>query len=225
MSRSLQVLALAGLCAFSLPAAAETQISAFGGVNTNFSSDAKLRNAPGVPDETRNLEWDGGSFELPPYWGVRATYWLSSAQTSGWGFALEYSHTKAIANLNFATDPTYTRLEFTDGNNLVLLEALYRFQPWMNGKVVPYVGAGIGVAIPHTEVTLRATGDKTFEYQCCSLAAQIQAGLEYKLNEKWSMFVEGKLSYSHIDASLNGGGSFETDLWTPQLALGLSYRF
>ena len=57
------------------------------------------------------------------------------------------------------------------------------------------------------------------------MAAQVLAGLEYKLNEKWSLFTEARLSYSQIDADLAGGGSLETDLWSPQLAIGLSYRF
>jgi lipid A oxidase len=51
------------------------------------------------------------------------------------------------------------------------------------------------------------------------------AGLEYKLTESWSVFGEAKLSYSQISADLNGGGSLETDLWSPAIAVGLTYRF
>jgi lipid A oxidase len=211
---------VAGACFCSLPALAETQISVYGGANWNFGSTVTL-STPAVHDE-RSVDWDGGSFEMPPYWGVRGTYWLSKA--SNWGFAIDYTHQKALADINFHSDPTYNRLEFTDGNNLVILEALYRFSPMMNGTLVPYVGAGAGVTIPHVEVTLDA-GSKTFEYQCCGFAAQILAGLEYKLNENWSLFTEAKLSYSHIDADLKGGGSLETDLWSPAVAVGLTYRF
>jgi lipid A oxidase len=74
------------------------------------------------------------------------------------------------------------------------------------------------------EVTLD-TGSKTFDYQLAGPAARILAGLEYKLTESWSLFTEARLSYSHISADLNGGGSFETDLWSPELAVGLTYRF
>ena len=223
MSRSLRAVALAvaGVCVCSLPAGAETQISVFGGANWNFKSDVTLSNSA-IGNDDRSIGWDGGGFETPPYWGVRGTYWLS--KNSPWGFALEYTHQKAIADLDFSTDPKYSHLEFTDGNNLVLIEALYRFSPMMNGTLVPYFGAGIGVTVPHVEVTLK-TGDRTFEYQCCGLAAQIMAGLEYKLTETWSLFTEAKLSYSHIDADLNGGGTLETDLWSPALAIGLTYRF
>ncbi|HEX5999024.1 MAG TPA: outer membrane beta-barrel protein [Hyphomicrobiaceae bacterium] len=227
MSRSLQAVALAvtGLCMATLPAAAEPQLSAFGGANWNLSSDAKLSNAPsggGVISDDRSIDWDGASGEMPPYWGVRGTYWLNPG--SSWGFALDYVHMKAIADIDFANDPTYGHLEFTDGDNLLIFNAMYRFNPLMRGTLVPYVGAGIGVSIPHVEVSVKG-GNKTFEYQLTGVAAQVLAGLEYKLNEKWSLFTEARFSYSHIDADLNGGGSFETDLWSPQLAVGISYRF
>jgi lipid A oxidase len=214
---------VAGACFCSLPALAETQISVYGGANWNFGSDIKV-NSPFVPGghDERSVDWDGGAFDMPPYWGVRATYWLS--KTSNWGFAIDYTHQKALADINFAADPVYNRLEFTDGNNLVILEALYRFSPMMNGTLVPYVGAGVGVTIPHVEVTLDA-GSRTFEYQCCGFAAQVLAGLEYKLNGNWSLFTEAKLSYSRIDADLQGGGSLQTDLWSPAVAVGLNYRF
>jgi lipid A oxidase len=210
--------AIAALCLCPLSASAETQLSFFGGANWNFSSDVRL-DAQGKHEE-RSVDWDGGSFQMPPYWGVRGTYWLGR----NWGLAVEYTHTKALADIDFAADKTYDRLEFTDGNNLVLFEALYRFSPTFNGTLVPYVGVGAGVTIPHVEVTIKG-GSKTFEYQLAGPAAQIMAGLEYKLDERWSVFTELKLSYSSISADLKGGGSLDTDLWTPQFAVGVTYRF
>ncbi|MBO0766210.1 MAG: outer membrane beta-barrel protein [Hyphomicrobiaceae bacterium] len=219
---------VAGACFCSPGALAETQISIYGGANWNFGSDVKITrpgfvNNPG--SETRSIDWDGDPFEAPPYWGVRGTYWLS--RFASWGFAIDYTHQKAIAHLNF-NDPAeeFSHLEFTDGNNVLLLEALYRFSPMMRGALVPYVGVGVGVTVPHVEVTFRGhDAERTFEYQCCGPAAQIMAGLEYKLDESWSLFTEAKLSYSHIDADIRGGGSLETDLWSPAVALGLTYRF
>jgi lipid A oxidase len=224
MSRGLRAvaLAIAGVCFCSVPALAEMQFSVYGGANWNFDSDVKLRGSA-AGDADRSVSWDGESFELPPYWGVRGTYWLSKA--SPWGFAIDFTHQKAAADINFANDETFDRLQFTDGNNLLIFEVLYRFSPMMNGTMVPYVGAGVGVAIPHVEVTLDGVDDKTFEYQCCGPAAQILAGLEYKLDQSWSVFAEAKLSYSHIDADLDGGGSLETDLWSPAVAIGVTYRF
>jgi lipid A oxidase len=214
---------VAGLCLSSLPAAAEPQLSVYGGFNWNLNSDVSLR-APGPVNDDRSVDWEGGGIDMPPYWGVRGTYWLS--RSSNWGFAIDYTHQKAIAEIDFANDKTYDRLEFTDGNNLLIFEVLYRFSPMMNGTLVPYVGIGAGVAIPHVEVTLDSDpGNKTFEYQLAGPAAQVLAGLEYKLNDAWSLFTEAKLSYSRISADLKGGGRLETELWSPQLAVGLTYRF
>ena len=219
MSRRLwAAVAIAGLCLCSPGAVSETQIGVFGGVNWNFGSTVAL-NAPGVQDD-RSVDWNGGSFEMPPYWGVRGTYWLSKH----WGLAVDFIHTKALADINFAADPVYDRLEFTDGNNLLLFELLYRFGPTMNVALVPYVGAGVGVTIPHVEVTLDS-GSKTYEYQLAGPAVQILAGVEYKLGPTWSLFTEFKLGYSHISADLKGGGQLETALWSPQLAIGVAYRF
>jgi lipid A oxidase len=211
---------IAGLCLWPLAAVAETQFSVYGGANWNFKSDVRL-DAGAIQDD-RSVSWDGGSFDMPPYWGVRGVYWLSKG--SNWGFAIDYTHQKALANIDFGNDGTYDRLEFTDGNNLVIFEVLYRFNPMMNGTLVPYVGIGAGVTIPHVEVTLDNAG-KTYEYQLAGAAAQVLAGLEYKLNESWSLFTEAKLSYSNISADLNGGGRLETELWSPQLAIGVTYRF
>jgi lipid A oxidase len=215
--------AIAVFCLCPPAAVSETQISVYGGANWNLGSRVTL-NAPGVSDD-RSVDWDGASFDMPPYWGVRGVYWLG--KSSGWGFAIDYTHQKAVADIDFAADNTYNRLEFTDGNNLLIFEVLYRFGPMMNGTLVPYVGAGAGATIPHVEVTLDPGkgGSKTYEYQLAGPAAQILAGLEYKLTESWSLFTEFKLSYSHISADLKGGGQLETDLWSPQLALGVTYRF
>jgi lipid A oxidase len=212
--------AIAGFCLCPPTAVSETQISVYGGANWNFGSTVTL-NAPGVSDD-RSVDWDGSSFDMPPYWGVRGVYWLG--KSSGWGFAVDYTHQKAIADIDFAADKAYDRLEFTDGNNLLIFELLYRFSPTMNGALAPYVGAGVGVTIPHVEVTLDS-GTKTYEYQLAGPAAQILAGLEYKLNPTWSLFTEFKLSYSHISADLKGGGQLETELWSPQVAVGVTYRF
>ncbi len=212
--------AIAAVCLCPLAASAETQLSFFGGANWNFGSTVRL-DAPGPGNqEQRSVDWDGASFQMPPYWGVRGTYWLGK----NWGLAIEFTHSKAVADIDFGADPVYDRLEFTDGNNLVLFEVLYRFSPTFNGTLVPYVGVGAGVTIPHVEVTLD-THTKTYEYQLAGPAAQIMAGLEYKLDARWSVFTELKLSYSSIAADLKGGGSLETDLWSPQVAIGVNYRF
>lgn len=206
----------------SAPAAAEMQVGVYGGMNTNFNSPATLRK-DGLSD-SRTMDWEGRPFQMPPYWGVQAIYWLNRG--AGWGVGLDYTHTKAYADLNFATDPIYRHLEFTDGNNLLILNLMYRFAPIADGRLLPYVGVGGGVAIPHVEVKLKAfPGQDTWEYQLAGGAGQVLGGLEYQLANSWSLFAEGKLSYSHLATELEGGGHLKTYLWSPQLLFGISYRF
>jgi lipid A oxidase len=206
----------------AMPAAAEVQVAVYGGANANLSSAVALRKG-GVSDD-RTVDWEGRSFEMPPYWGVQAAYWLTGG--AGFGLAVDYTHAKAYAKIDFATDPVYRHLEFTDGNNLLILNLLYRFEPVLGGKLVPYVGIGAGVAIPHVEVKLKVyPGWETWEYQLAGAAGQLLGGLEYRLGDAWSVFAQGKLSYAHLDTELAGGGTLTSDLWSPQVVLGLSYRF
>jgi lipid A oxidase len=203
------------------PARAEMQIGAYGGANTNLNSPVTMHK--GDLSDSRSVDWEGRSFQMPPYWGVHATYWLNA--NASWGVGIDYTHSKAYAALNFATDPVYRHLEFTDGNNLLLLNLLYRFGPLADGRLVPYLGLGGGIAIPHVEVKLKAfPGQDTWEYQFAGGAVQALGGLEYRLGDAWSLFAEGKVSYSHLATELEGGGTLKTYLWSPQLLLGVNYR-
>ena len=223
---AMMALGIAAAAAFSAaPAQAEVQIQVYGGVNGNFDSDVQVRR-PGLPSAngTYDVGWDGKSFEMPPYWGARAIYWLES--NPNWGVAVEFTHAKAYAKLNGALGNTFTKLEFTDGNNIVTGNVLYRFAPWQMHNIRPYAGFGLGIAIPHVEVELAGdTGPRTFEYQVTGLAAQALVGLEMPFGPNWSGFAEVKMSYTHINADLDGGGYVKTDIWSPHFALGLSYRF
>jgi lipid A oxidase len=203
-------------------AVAEVQIGVYGGLNTNVASPVTVHK--GALSDSRSVDWEGRTFEMPPYWGAQATYWLNA--NASWGVSLDFTHAKAYAGLNFATDPVYRRLEFTDGNNLLMLNFLYRFGALADGRLVPYLGVGGGVAIPHVEVKLKAFPDQdTSEYQFAGGAAQLVGGLEYRLDDVWSLFAAGKVSYAHLATELEGGGTLTTYLWSPQLLIGLNYRF
>ena len=216
------LLSAAALTAFTaLPAHAEIELQAYGGANWNF--DSKIKTDHGAIHDSRTVAWEGKPDEAPPYWGVRATYWPESWHN--WGVAVEYTHTKAYADIDFARDTVFDHLEFTDGNNLYMVNAMRRFK-LDDSHWVPYAGAGVGIAIPHTEVNFDAYPDqRTFRYEYGGPAAQILGGAKYMLTKHWGAFAEGKLSYSYIDGSLSEGGSVKTQLWSPQAAFGISYSF
>ena len=215
--------ALVGSTALLLatPAHAEIQLQGYLGANTAFSSDLTVDKG-GLYDK-RDIAWDGKSFEAPLYYGARGTYWFEP-QTS-WGVALDFTHQKAYAKLNFATDPTYDHLEFTHGNNIATLNALYRVASPASSWVY-YGGAGAGLAIPHVEVTLKAyPGESTDDYQITGIAVQALAGVEYRLTQHWDLFGEGKIAYTNDDADLVDGGNVKTQIWSPQVLAGIAYRF
>ena len=200
---------------------AEVQLSIFGGGNTGF--DSKVKTEKGAVSDSRNVSWDGKPFQAPPYYGARATYWFE--KTSPWGVALDYTHQKVYADINFAADPVYDHLEFTDGNNIITLNAMYRFQK-PDSKWGYYVGGGPGVAIPSVEVTLDAfPGQLTHRYEWTGFAAEALTGVQYKFTDHIAGFTEAKLTYTQNNGDLVGGGTVKTHVWSPQAAVGLSYSF
>lgn len=221
------VLALAAVLAANpdRAGAQDFQVSVFGGMNWNFSSPVTL-SSPIAGTDRRDVDWEGKPFQMPPYWGVRGTYWMMPA--SSFGIGAEFIHAKAYSKINFATDPVYSHLEFTDGNNLLFVNAMYRFNPMLDRRLTPYVGVGAGIAVPHVEVILKgvpAPQNRTWEYQFAGGAAQALAGLEWSFDRNWSAFAEAKISYSHLATDLADGGHLKTYLWQPHLAIGLTYRF
>ena len=48
----------------------EWWVGAYGGYNTSFNSDVTVSRS-GTAITYPDVSWDGASFEMPPYWGVR----------------------------------------------------------------------------------------------------------------------------------------------------------
>ena len=192
-------------------AQAEVQLSFYTG--TQSAPHSKIDDS--VLGEAR-VKWLGKSFEAPPYYGLRATWWKSDK----WGFGIEVNHAKV-----YAENPTalgYDVLEFTDGLNLITANVFRRFPN--AGRFTPYVGGGLGIAVPHVEIQ-RAGESKTFEYQLTGPAAILVFGTSYEINDKWSLFAEYKGSYSMNKAKVDAGGTLSTNIVTNALNLGVSYSF
>jgi lipid A oxidase len=81
--------------------------------------------------------------------------------------------------------------------------------------------AGLGIAIPHVEVTV--DGDRTFEFQTTGLAGLAGAGLDVDITRWFSVFAEYRVSYAEIDANLVGGGTLKTEPWTHHFTLGVTF--
>lgn len=215
---------IVGVFILLAPAAAkaEFQLSVYGGVNTANSSDLTI-DTPLV-NGTFDIDWFGDSFEMPPYWGARGTWWLTDFNMPRWGVAVDLTHAKAKADLD---DPvvgaSFSHLEFTDGLNTLTLNGLYRAP--INNWFGVYAGVGAGVAIPHVEVKTIPYQGTTWEYQASGPDVQGLIGANVNLGHGFSLFGEYKANYSFNDVDLVGGGTLETNVLTHQFAIGVSFAF
>jgi len=74
------------------PAAAEFELDFYMGAQSAASSRAE-GDRPGGGTYGTTFDWEGRSFEMPFYYGLRGTWWRS--ETFGWG--VEGTHTKVYA--------------------------------------------------------------------------------------------------------------------------------
>ncbi|GGE51902.1 outer membrane protein [Actibacterium pelagium] len=210
---------VAGLLAAS-PALAEWELSFYTGTQSAPHSglDGAIGEDDGAIPIDINVGWDGKSFEMPPYYGFRAVNWRNDRI----GFGVDFNHAKVYADDDSLAAGGFDRLEFTDGHNILTANVFYRWKQ-DSRRYTPYVGAGIGAAIPHVDIT---HGDnRTFGYQLTGPAVQWVAGASYALNDRWSIFGEYKGTYSQNKVELDGGGELETDIITNALNVGVSLNF
>lgn len=215
MIRSLFVVACV-----TLPGAlwAEVELSFYGGVQSSPHSIVTITGDTVLADDEFRAGWVGNSLTAPPYYGFRATWW----QSETFGYGVDLNHAKIYADEETLTATGFERLEFSDGLNILTVNA-YRRWPDAFGGVTPYVGGGLGVAVPHVE--LFDEGTRTFGYQYTGPAVAWMAGASYDLSDHWAVFGEYKGTYSINDAALDTGGTLSTDVVTNALNFGVSYRF
>jgi len=213
------LLTVAFLLSSSSLAAAEFQFSAYGGWQTAPHSLVEIT---GIGAESFTAGWQGRSFQTPPYWGLRGTYWFDRWAPQ-WGVSIDFTHAKVYADPEtFANDiPDWSRFEFSDGINILTVNAMRRFERW-NG-FEPYLGAGVGLSIPHVEVT-RPEGT-TFNYQVGGAAFQAQIGANYYFTDWLSVFGEYQFNYAMNDLTLSEGAKLKTNIITNAVVGGVSVHF
>lgn len=201
------------------PAAAEMELSFYTGWQTLPHSrlSGKLPNGAGNYDEL--VGWDGKSFQMPPYYGARVTWWRSETL----GFGLEYTHTKAYAPDSVQNKLGFSRLEFSDGHNVLTANVMKRWpEQWRT--VTPYIGGGVGIAFPHVDAD-HVTGSRTYGFQVTGAAVRLLAGASVPISERFSLFGEYQFTYSSNEGEFEDGGTFKTDIKTNALNFGISFNF
>ncbi|MEO0636675.1 MAG: outer membrane beta-barrel protein [Pseudomonadota bacterium] len=200
-------------------AAAEAQISVYGGYQTAPQSNVTIS---GAFNQRFNAAWEGKPFAMPPYYGVRGTWWLP--QHEAFGVSLDFTHAKVYGTAATLAANGLREFEFTDGLNTITLNGLYRFDQKLAG-FRPYVGAGLGVNVPYVEVDRIAAPGATNGYQVGGISAQALAGLEFDITERVSAFTEYKFNYNRVNVNVDGGDRLSTTILTNAINIGLSFRF
>lgn len=199
------------------PAIAETQLSFYGGYQAAPHGSVSGE-YPGGGSYDFVAAWEGRSFDPPPYYGLRATFWKN--ERFGWG--VDFNHAKVYADDATLAGSDFSRLEFTDGLNIVTINGYRRWQA--EGRAwTPYAGAGVGLAVPHVDVD-HASGT-TFGYQITGPAVTALAGVQYDFNDRWGVYGEYKATYSWNNADLDGGGDLSVNVLTHSANLGVTYSF
>ena len=196
--------------------APETLIAGYGGVTHTQATDIHFTK-PGETDLTAHgVQWIGRPFKSPIYYGVRAMHWPAH----GWlGGMLDFTHAKAISvreqtlrlsgtrngqpmDGTVLNDSTFRHLEFSHGHNMLTINGLLslgRLAPALR----PYVGGGVGLSLPHTEVQFRGDERRTYEYQIAGPVGQAVAGIEIRL-PRISVLLEYKFSFAPYWVPLSG---------------------
>lgn len=213
---ALRLAVFSAVALLPMAAHAEFQISGYGGANTANNSDVTLKTP--LVSGTYDVDWYGDSFHMPPYWGIRGTWWLTDFNRPRWGVAIDYTHAKVVAS-HLGVIP-FSHLEFTDGLNTITLNGLYRMP--LNNRLTAYVGAGAGAAFPHVEVKTIPYQGTTWGYQVTGPDFQGFLGVDINVAYGVSLFAEYKANYSINDADLVGGGSLKTNVLTHNFSVGVS---
>ena len=209
----------------ALPAK-ETMLAAYAGAPHTYPSPVRVKNGKETDFTIDAVHWYARPFKSPIYYGARVARWFAGGKT---GMMVDFIHSKAMARLDEEASfsgklngeplPPRARisnlikkLEFSHGHNMLTLNGLLRL-PNIGPRVSPYLGAGAGVLLPHTEFEL-VNGQRTYEYNFAGPAAQALFGLEFRLS-RMSVFIEYKFTYGQYEAPLSrmDGSWLFLDMW------------
>lgn len=198
----MRALLLPMLLLVAAPAAAEVQLSFYGGWagapddGVTLSGDAVIPES-GVPVE------DGSQA------GLRATWWTDG----DFGVALDYSRfglstgEGAEAGLSFG------------GLDTLTVSGLRRWEGVL-GTVTPYVGAGVGLGVAEAELA-----GASEEVRVEGPAVSWVAGATVPLGGNWAVFGEYEGTYTDLDGEAENGRTVDLDGVSNSINLGVSFSF
>lgn len=217
------------LLTLAFPASAEVEISLYFGLQSVRESSADGNLPDGTPFD-RDIDWKGRPFDAPIYYGGRVMWW----NDNNFGFGIEGTHTKAIAPDDEAASIGLGRFELSDGHNVFTANVMRRWPDAFGGSnFTPYLGGGVGIAVPHVDATVLGASNRTFGFETTGFALRGIAGVKYDLTERWALFSEYQFTWSDNDITIDGDplvpgqpdGELNTNLLTHALNFGVSLSF
>ncbi len=215
MRAFLGVIAL--LAVSAMAAQAQTELSFYGGARIVANSQVVGDDPGGAGRFDFLARWREQAANPAAGFGVRITWWRDDLL--GWG--LDYDRSALRADGATLAENGLVAMEFGNGSSMLTVNAYRRWQE--GGSLVPYIGAGVGVAVPRVEFD--GGGARTSRFQLAGAAFQWVAGASYPVNDRWSVFGEYKGSFSSNLARLASGGSFNTNVLSNALNIGVSLGF
>jgi outer membrane protein len=98
----------------------------------------------------------------------------------------------------------------------------YRFLP--GGTIRPYVGAGVNLTfIMNDDLTVPTVGD--LKLDSTSIGPALQAGMDVKLNDRWSLSFDVKKVWINTDVKLGGTKVSKVDVDPFLYGVGVGYKF
>ena len=198
----MRALLLPMLLLAAAPAAAEVQLSFYGGWAGAPDDGVTLSGDTAIPENVVSVE-DGGQA------GLRATWWSDG----DFGVALDYSRfglstgESAEAGLSF------------DGLDTLTVSGLRRWDGVL-GTVTPYVGAGVGLGVAEAEL-----GGAPEEVRLEGPAVSWVAGATVPIGGNWAVFGEYEGTYTDLDGEAEDGRTVDLDGVTNSINLGVSFSF
>ncbi|MCZ6727558.1 MAG: hypothetical protein O7A98_09435 [Acidobacteria bacterium] len=244
-SRTLRAVSVALLASLGVVASARGEVthrlSVSTGVGLTADADLDIRQPErGTSLVFRDVAFDDKSLALvsAPYMAVRWTRWTDARPRLA--VSLEFLHFKIFAETErtydvegsfrgirladrFPMNSVVQQYDVSNGVNMILVNAAYRRDDLMGGRLEVYVGSGLGPTVPYTRATIEGIGGDG-HYEMGRIGGQVFGGALWPVSGRWDLFVEGKWTRTTVDGSVPGGTS-AADLSTRHLTVGVGYRF
>lgn len=199
-----------------ISAPAQTEVSVYSGTELWVSGRISGHSSGGGEDFGYSTGWQDPFSPARRNFGLRLTLW----QDNNFGWGVEYNERNFRADAPVSAE--MTGATYSENLQLLTLNAFYRWKK-PSGNLVPYVGAGLGLAMPDAEFS--TTGQAGSDSATTGPAAQWVVGASYPIARRVSVFGEYQGSYSMSGAGFSNEGAVNTRVITGAVNIGLTLGF